>query len=562
MLARLVALLIAAQMVGCDEDPQRGLDEFAVASPLPVDNGLFYTLNRYGASDNDSPATSAANVERALALTVDLSVKKPRIVKHELPAGFARSQPRPGAHQGEVVVLTSGHDQYRKKRKVVSAENGHVLLLNRERQLLDVELGGNYNQLTLSDDGRFAVVFAPTGNQAALNAIEVVDLEASAAAPGENSELVTLGLDGRTPTSLLFSPVASGFSRRLLVVLFPDTIQLLDLEHPQTGAISVPLKSATDNRTLQPRKVLFHREVASGRAPSEKIYIQSQNSNQVMVLDLLAATDKPQGFRPAPTFIPLAANISDIDVVGSGATLRLVALAEGLEIVDPEADAQGATQIEESVRIPTANAFSSLHTFEGSSPVDTQKAWRAMLYQQGQPRIGFVEIGGQSTWGSRAVEVVELGVALQGIIPLKNRKVVLGMHGGQRISIIDLEQRRVVPISLESGLASFLLDETEQHARLWTANQSGIVSVLDLVTRKRTPIAVALDATSGAPEQGGVQNGGAMVLVPGPVRRVALIHAADSGRITLLNADFNPDDADATLAPLELVGFFYSGLFD
>lgn len=547
-------------LLGCDEDPKRGLEAFASTRPLPVESGLFYTMNDPSAEQVTLPDSRMAGrtAESGDAITLDLSGDKPRIDAVELPPGYARALPRPG-HPGEVVVLASGHDQYRDGKKIVSAENGHVLLFSRAGQLLDVELGGNFNFLELSDDGRFAVAFSPSGNQSALNAIEVVDLEASSAQQAPVTRLVTLGLDGRAPRRLIFAP-STGFSRRLLVVSFTDALQLLDLEHPERGAISVALKTVNDARTLEAEKILFRRE-GSGGAVSERIYVRSSNSTQIMVLDLIAAPEERQQFRPAPSFVNLTGLVRDFDVVGTGDALRLVALGDTLEVVNPK--------IGESVRIEGGSGFGALHAFEGTSPVDTRSTARALLYQNGQPRIGFAEIGDQSTWGAANVELVELGEPLSQIIPLQKRKLVLGLHGGTRISIIDLEQRKVVPISLESAAADLLLDETDQHARLWTANSSGIVSVLDLVTLQRTPIPVALTFGAGGREddrdaatRGALTAPGSIVLIPGPSRRIALVQPSASGRITLLNADFNAADVDATLAPRELVGFFYAGLLD
>jgi hypothetical protein len=549
MHVRSVALLALSLTFGCDAEPQREFPPVGTARPLPVADGLFYAVNEDGQFQEDEARLTTR--ESATALTIDLAGKRPRIVEQELPPGYARALARPGNHPGEVVVLTSGHDQYTKKRKIVPAEKGHLLLFNRSGQQLEVELGGNFGNLALSDDGRFAVCHQARGNQAALNGIDVVDLDASTQTMAPVHRLVTLGLEGRTPTKLLFSPTTSGFSRRLLVVLFPDAIQLLDLERPERGEISVSLKSATDTRTLQPQEVLFHRDGASGL---DKIYIQSANSNQIMVLELIAASDVPQGFRPAPSFVTLPAPVSDFALLGSGEGLRVAALAGTLRIADPK--------IGESVSVQGAEGYSNLHVFEGRSPVDDRVAPRALLYASGRSNVAFVELGGQDTWASRAIEVVELGEALNAIIPLTHRNLVLGMHAGRRVSIIDLDQRRVVPIGLESNLAGFLLDDTPQHARLWTANQSGLVSVLDLVTRVPTAIPIALES-SGEPVNvtaGGAS--GSLLLIPGSPRRVALVHGAESGRITVVNADFDPANTDATLDPRELVGFFYSGVLD
>lgn len=542
MLQRSLPFLGLALVAGCDETPRRVPEALAAARPIAVESGLVYTINpeEPARQKGDSVAVVTA---RGSNLTIDLSSDEPKLVERALPPGYARSLPRPG-HAGEVVVLTTGHDQFVEKGKVVAAENGHVLVFNRAGQTLDVQLSGNFNQFALSDDGRFAVASVPFGNSIADNTIAVVDLDRALQEGAAASTLVTLGLDGRAPTRLEFSPAAT-FSRRLLVLFFPNAIQLLDLEHPERGEISVPVAA---------QELLFVREAGSS---AERIYAYASGAREVIVFDLLAAPQTAQGFRLAPSFISVSGSVTDIAVIGAGSSSRLLAMASGLEIVD--------TVTRDTVRVAGSSGFSSLLPFEGKSPVDAQVAPRALLYQRGLPRVGFVETGGASSWSSRSVELVELAEPVYSIVALRTQKLALAFHGqgsSSRISILDLEQRRVVPIRLESALVAYLLDETEARARLWTANTSGIVGVLDLVSLQRTPIPVVLEQTGERPAADSVEwSSGALVLIPGAQRKVALVHSSNSGRITLLNADFDAN-APATLAPRELAGFFFADLFD
>lgn len=548
MLRGALPCLFAALAFGCSETPERELAGREGARPIAVDNGLFYTF-----SDSDGEGSQATG--NGLTLALDLSGEEPRVVEHSLPAGLTSAAARPG-RPGEVVVLTSGHDQYRDGDRLVPAENGHLLVFNRDALQLDVPLGASFHSFVLSDDGRFAVAFAPSGNQAALNSIEVVDLDRSATEQPAVSSLVTLGFDGRAPQNLVFSPAAS-FTRRLLAVVFPDAIQLLDLKNPGAGEISVALKEAADARTLHPQKLLFVREMGLGATAAERIYVQSASSREVMVLTLREAPETAQKFRVAPSFVTAEGAITDMATIGAGAAFRLLAVANGLEIIDPT--------VGESVRVAGGSSFTSLLSYQGASPADMQVGERALLYGPGLSQVGFADIEGESAWSSRALELVELGEALTALVPLTKHKIALALHGGQRISIIDLEERRVVPIQLESMLASYAIDETDQHARLWTANRSGIVGVLDLMTLRRTPLPVVLNWSQPETENvspAAAQQGGGLVLVPGVPRKMALVQPSRTGFITLVNADFNPDDAEATLDPRELVGFFLNGLLD
>jgi hypothetical protein len=540
MTKRALPVLLALLALGCNSDP-RGthLTVGQQNPPLGLENGLFFV--------GDS------QLEEDRALTIDLAGAKPKLIENALPSTPIASLARPGREGREVLVLTGGRAARDVQGKREAALNSHLLVFDHERELLRHALLGRYARVALSDDGRFAVAFQPTGSVVLQNAIEVVDLDKVASDPTALSTVVNLQFDGRAPTNMIFSP-ASGFARRILVVPFANAIQLLDLEHPELGEISVPLKTPENTLTLQPQEVLF-----SG----DQIFVRSSNSSQVLALALLPDATSKHGFQPAPSLLSASSTaIGDIAVTGTGEKLRLLALAGALTIFD--ANKGSATVIE------AARGFSQILPFEGRSPVDSNVLPRALIYSPVQSQVGFLDLGSDSAWATRTVETVELGQPLSGLVPLSTRKLALGIHSGAQVSVIDLEQRTVAPIALSETLIAILLDETALRARLWLLTDAGTLAVVDLTTLATSEVPIkfeagrsSLDNRPPSTSDGSSLSDplttlrGRLLLVPGAQRRIAVLHDSDLGHVTLIDAD-NPTREGA----LALTGFFLDGLFD
>lgn len=492
------------------------------AQPVVLQDGLLYTR-----SDT---------AEGTRALLLDLSSDKPKVVPQTLQPGNVVSSARHDS-AGGALLLTSGRDADNQHGKSVPEEPSHLVALD-HAQPTDHKLSGRYTGLTVSDDGRFAVAYAPNGNLVRQNAIEVVDLEAN------TTTRVNLQLDGRSPTRFVFSP-KQGFNHRFLILPFGGTILLLDLEHPELDEIAIPL-STDSSVSFTPDWILF---------AGDQVFVAGTGRDQVLVLSVLADATAKRGFQIASSLLTTRSALRDLKLIGSGAQLRLLALSTSLQWIDP---ARG-----NSTAIDGVSNFGRSLPFEGTAPLDAQTGSRAMLYAVGQSRVGFVDLGGDAAWATRSIDAVELGDPLLEIVSLAHHKLAIALHSTNRVSVIDLQTRRVDPYRFDAPVRSWLLDEDADHARFWTGTSTGKLGVIDLVTPDNSlvvPIELEADNQAVTADAGvddsQVPSAGRLLLVPGAHPRVAILHDDSGGHVTLVDAN-----APST-KPVDLVGFFLAGLFD
>ncbi|MET0341485.1 MAG: hypothetical protein ABW252_10830 [Polyangiales bacterium] len=523
---RALVSLAALCALACDDTSSGSSDPRVreASPPIALTDGLVYT---------PTAAPSGADV-----VTLDLTVDPPRAVPRALETPVAARAQR--GEIGDAVLLTAGAEARDEGKRRVPAVPSQLVVVGRTGELVARTLSGRYGALTLSTDGRFALAHTPTGSLVLQNAIEVVDLDAPPTQPGK---VVTLQLDGRAPSGFVFSP-KDGFSRRMVVILFAGSVMLLDLERPENGPIAVPLATSGDGRGLIPQRVLF---------AGERMFVQSSGTSSVLVLELLAAADQRHGFRVVPSLLGASAGLRDVALVGSGASLRIAALTGQLELLDPQSGS--------STVIAATPSATTLLPFEGTAPGDPVSAPRALVFAFGVSSVGFVELGGGEGWTGRNVETVELGEPVIAMLPLLAHKRALGLHASSRLSVIDLQARTVDPYRLAGPLADWLIDDDATRTRLWVASGDKL-GILDLAAKTATevPITLPISPTGQVPvsfERGVAQRAVVLRLVPGARRRVALLHASEAGRVTLIDAE-TPTRESAR----EPAGFFLAGLFD
>ena len=518
--AHVLSLCLAAFALGCDEGKEEPLADYASAPPLTLDDGLFY----------------AASAERALV--VDLSADEPRTTEHALPVGDARRYERPGTGAREVVVLTSGRDAYKEGDTRHPAVPSHVLVYARDGERLRLPLQGRYGELSLSDDGKYAVAFRALGSLTLQNAVEVIDLARALDGEAGASQVVDLSLDGRAPTRIVFSPAT--FARRLALAPLDNALQVIDLEHPERREISITL---SEQRSLAPGEILF---------TDRQIFVQSAGDQRVISFQLVELPRGQHSFQLAPSVLTASGPVSDIALTGAGETLRVLALGTRLDVLDPVVGNHVALD---------ASGFPQLEQFIGRSPVDEQQAPRAMLYGRGRSDVGFVDLGASGAWPNRRVERVALSEPIAELLPVPERKLAVGTHASGRMSLIDLEDRTVKVVLLDGPAHGLLVDTAGTPARLWVETTQRTLGIVDLATFVPTMLPVTLGEPLGTSElrrASAAPGLGNLLLVPGAQRRrVAVLQASASGHVTLLDAA-DPQPATAR----ELVGIFLSGLFD
>jgi hypothetical protein len=530
----LALALITPLASACSGDAERLLfGDSSARPPIGVQDGLFFM--------------SRADT----AITLDLAGDT-RIEEHALSSPIAASVPRI-IGGSDVVVLTTGIEARNEDGKRKPPVNSELLLFNRERQILaqPYPLKGRFQQLAVSEDGRFAIAYAPTG-VGAQNAVTVIDLakvELPDAAAQNAAQSVNFSLSGIAPTRFIFSPPGVG-KRRLVVVPFPDSVQLLDLEKPAVGLTSIPLKTANDPRMVVPTKVLF---------AGDRIFVQASTGAQVFAITLLDSSNPANlhGFEPSFAVLPTRNNVFDIAIVGEAAQQRLLALADRLEVFDPT---KGS-----SVSLEGVSTFRALLPFVGTSPVDNIPSSRALVYTPNQSQIGFVDLIGESEWTTRTLETLDVGTPIVALLPLPTRKLALALHNAAKLSVIDLEKRTVGPLVLDGVLVDWLVDETSARTKLWLLTERTLaVTDLPTLATEEIPLAVTVgyapfpgDEDDGA--TGLSRSRGHLTLIPGATsRRIAVMHESEAGRITLI-------DAEAPTARerwLELTGYSLAGLLD
>jgi hypothetical protein len=532
LLTRALPILVSALLLSCSEDAQVDPDLAGTQAPRTLEDALFYV-----SSDKDSNH----------AMTLDVATDDAKVIKHELNGGTVLTFARPGTDGREVVVFTSGRAAYKDGDKRIAAEDAHVLVFNRAGQQRDQKLSGRYTSLTLSDDGKYAIAYGSSGNLVLQNAIEVINFDKSVEDPGAAVQM-DLSFDGRPPESFIFGP-STGFVRRLAIAPLTNALQVIDLEHPEHGEISITL---SEQGSLSPLKVVFAKD---------QFFVQNAGSPQILTFQSIE--NQPRGmhsFQFAPSILTAGGPVTDLTTVGEDATLRLLALSSELEVFDPRV---GTTATVEGV-----SAFGNIHKFSGKSPVDMNVLPRAALYAAGRAQIGFVDLGNEAAWSTRNVELIELGDALAELIPVPGKNLALVTHNSNRVSVVDLEQRTVKKLLLDSASATTLLDQSAGGLRLWVGGSDGSlgsVNLQDFADTREVPLTFDFGQATYADEnslaKSPINNAQNLLLVPGavgtPRRRIAVVQRSTTGRVTLLDAE-NPTPESA----LEVLGFFLAGLFD
>ncbi|MDB4976210.1 MAG: hypothetical protein JWN48_4551 [Myxococcaceae bacterium] len=540
---RALPFLFSALTLACREDSQVDPDLSTTQPPRSLEDALLYV---------------SSEPRGGHAMTLDVATNDVKVVKHALPAGPVQTFALPGSDGRQVVVFTGGLAAYKEGDKRYPAVPAHVLVYSRDGELVRQPLSGRYSSLTISDDGKYAIAYGSSGNLVLQNAIEVISLTKASAKDPTAATVMDLSFDGRAPQSFVFSPSTGFANRRLAVAPLANGLQVIDLDHPENGETSIKL---SDNSSLQPVKIVF---------ASDQFFVQSQGSAQILSFQNIEQPRDNQPLHPAfqlaPSVLTANGSVTDLEVVGSGDTLRLLALAGDLEVLDP--------RIGGTAEVNGVSTFSLIHKFSGTSPVDKSVLPRAALYGPGRSQIGFVDLGNEKAWSTRNVELVELGDPLVQLIPIANTtpQLALATHTTNRVSLIDLEQRTVKRVLLDSSAVTTLLDQSPAALRLWVGGSNGSLGSINLQTLMAQEVPLSFSFAGGqivgedAPDAANSlatalptqQN---LLVVPGPIntprRRIAVVQEASSGRLTLLDAD-NPSPETA----LEVVGFFLAGFFD
>jgi hypothetical protein len=180
--------------------------------------------------------------------------------------------------------------------------------------------------------------------------------------------------------------------------------------------------------------------------------------------------------------------------------------------------------------------------FRGATPFDDTVSDHALLVEKDNRHLAFIDLDVSSEVVAPDPELLDLGHAIAQVLPLLDRKLAIVSHQDGALSLVDLEQRTVVPVATGDTPSAVQVDEA--HARLWVATEEGSLGTIDLNTLSGEQIFLDAPAVS-------------LVVVPGAHARVAVGHESNSGHVTLLDAQKPARDTARALRD-----FIWSGLFD
>jgi hypothetical protein len=540
-MAMLGAALTAAVLAGCDASPD-GEPGARTTTPLPP----------------VAVGARVAFVDTATALAFVIDPAAPTLAARPVPVGKnpVLAVARPG--HDELLVLSRGvRDQ-----PGVEAEPAQLTSIptQPDRPVRNIPLGSRFDALTLSPDGRFAVLHfnrnAPSSAETTLlvnpNELAVLDLDAATPAMTMATSR-TLRSFGGVPQAVLFSPPLplrgpSARALRLAVVLSDNYVTLLDLENDRTE-ITVSLTRADERRTLRPLQALFDDgdAMATTSASDPTIFLRVEGSNDIVALRLVPSpeprAERANDFRPVLSLLGSGGRPSDIALYDTPDGVRLLLLAPDTSeaaVIDP------VTSRVTSFRLDAA--ADRVVLYEGTSPAESQRRPRALLLAPGGGQVGFLDLDQLEQRRGQNLELRPMSGPVSQFVPLPDRGVVVANHSGGSIglSVIDLERRTVAPLQTEQ--LGEVLPGPAPADELWVVPRTR-VRVGRLLLSRLTAEEVRVDMPVNA----------VLPLAPsaGGRRYVVLDHARDGGAITVVDAD-KPERQTAR----SLIGFLHTNLLD
>lgn len=505
MRSRFLALCIGASALACGDDNVKA-PTGGVETPLGLEGALLYV-------QSGTPETP-----RALLL----DVARRSVEEVRLPEGTAHAYARPG-HAGQAVVLSEGAPASLKDGRGSDAVPSHVLLFDRGGERKRFTLSARYSALALSDDGRFAIAYGPSGSWATADNIAIVDLDR--AVDDAIVSTTVRALDGQGPSAIAFAPADS--KRRLAVLVMTDAINLVDLERPDQRDKVLPLKLPNGSPSLRAKQVLF---------AGDHCFVQPDRGSDILSVRF-EDDASPLGFHAALSTLGTESVLRDVALLDTSESPRLLALGESSVRVIDTLNGAGESS-------PAPGGFTSTHVFEGASPFDEVPRTRALLYGVNSNRLGFVDLQRELPGNERGVDQLTLSAAVRHIaFPTGPQLAVIAQQDG-RVSLVDLEQRTVSSLGAGAEVTQLLLDERDGVGRAWVVTASGSLGAVDLARRAPRELLLDRPATFVVP-------------VLGAKPQVAVGQAADSGSVLLLDAS-DPSRASAR----EIAGFLYNGFLD
>jgi hypothetical protein len=441
------------------------MQKFKLRMTWAIGLGLTYLVSGCGSRD-ESLSTLPAVVARAklgnellfvdstegTVHALDVMAKQVRSTTQriDIPASPLIAVERP--NKKEVLVLCAGardaNDEW--------LETPALVVIDEKHSVRNYPLSTPLSAIRLTQDGRYAVLFVQGDSKETSdllsnpNRVALVDLDAKPS--NLNPTERTLKAPGGALRSVtLTEPLeVIGQSRPFALFTFDDGISVWDLSHPERVEITSEGLAALGSVNL--RRVVT--DPANGT-----IYLIQSGLTDLRVLDLNnEASGKDNDFWPSWNQLPLdSSSASDLVLYQEEDEPRvLVAVGQQVRIIDSN----------DSRVVPIAlnQSVTQFYTFEGIAPNDPTVRSRVLGYSPNSSSVTFIELKELEARGSRNTEVLELGNPLSRIVPLSSTRLLTEFASGG-IGVLDLESRRFTPLTASVELTAPLVESDIK--RVW-----------------------------------------------------------------------------------------------
>lgn len=333
------------------------------------------------------------------------------------------------------------------------------------RVVLRAELGDPLDGLALDPEGRWAVAYAASGVVVNPNELVLVDLDH----PEHEPRSVTLRSRGGHPERLTFTSalhVPVGDPRRFLIAETDQDVtffELVDLDQPESAQVTVTLPRTSTGGLGRPAEVTWH-DGAEGDVTDARIAIRLQDDPNVVLLELGEPRDAEHDFSTTINVADVGGVPSSVEFVNTDGGLRVAALVptQGIAaLIDP------TTSIVEGVELP--KGYSRITRVTSSLAQKPDQADVALLYSPDAKGVAFWSLGRTTGAPFRSVEAYDLAISVDRVLDVPGAEhgaLKLLVNPDEReLYVFDLDDRGSSPLFATSS--GFELSLSPDGERAW-----------------------------------------------------------------------------------------------
>ena len=356
------------------------------------------------------------------------------------------------------------------------------------REVTTYPLGSPFDEVAVSPDSRYAVAFFSASSDPGAdevfrnpNAVAILDLEDTG---GDNvPHEKTVRSFGDVPLGVIFSPPEMaplkadgtlGEARTLAVVFADGYVTFLDMAHPERSEVTVHLSLPSDPTTIIPQEMVFAPEAGT-------VFLRSSGANDIYAFTLTERT--PAG--PSENDFVISINTlgagavpADVGVFKQDGERKILVANQGsynLTIID--------ALTSEFVNIPVGDPVDRVLLYPETDPIT------AVVFSQGshRTRIHFLDLDNVETLGGQNLSSLDTNSPVQSIELIPGRDQALVLHDASRsvMSLLDLTQRTLSPITAHGPLGGYVFTPDGSHLAGFTFNlsQLGLIDLGNLAVR-------------------------------------------------------------------------------